>query len=171
VRHDRIDPGLENDTIAPWRPSPGRVGDRMSRPVVTIRQDAAGEDAWKLMRSRRIRHLPVVDADGHLVGLVTDRDLRQMAFDPVLRSGLRATADDRVNVGAVMTRGVITTCPETPILDAARLMNERKIGALPVVEGDRVTGIFTEGDALRALVEALAIPVSLREMPGRRGRR
>ncbi|HSE93327.1 MAG TPA: CBS domain-containing protein [Methylomirabilota bacterium] len=137
----------------------------MSRPAVTIHQDAAARGAWALMRNRGIRHLPVVNAEGGLVGIVTDRDLRQLVFDPAIRARLVASARSDLTVGAVMTRAVITTCPETPILEATRLMHERKIGALPVVEGDRVTGIFTESDAFAALVQTLgtlAIPRALR---------
>jgi len=162
MRHERIDPGAE----AGWaEPSSDRVGDRMSRPALTIREDAAAREAWSVMRSRKIRHLPVLDGDGRLVGIVTDRDLRGLVFDASLRARLASAPAGEVTVGAVMTRGVVTTRVETPILDAARLMHERKIGALPVLEGERVVGIFTESDALAALVEVLgaaAIPRALR---------
>jgi len=149
MRHERIDPGSEAGVAG------HRVGDRMRRPVATIREDAAAREAWELMRSRGIRHLPVLDVHGRLVGIVTDRDLRQLVFDPRLRARVAGPAGEDVPVGAVMTRGVITTRTTASILDAARLMHERKIGALPVVEGDDVVGIFTETDALAALVEML----------------
>lgn len=160
MRHDRIDPKIENGGRLA-----DRVGDRMSRPVETIRQDAPARAAWALMRRRGIRHLPVVDAGRRLVGIVTDRDLRQLVFDPAIRARLVGRSRHHVAVEAVMTRGVITTRPEASILEAARLMHERKIGALLVLDGDRLAGIFTESDAVATLVDTLgtlSVPPALR---------
>lgn len=168
MRHDRIDPKVENGGRLA-----DRVGDRMSAPVETILQDADAREAWALMRRRGIRHLPVVDARRRLVGIVTDRDVRQLVFDPAIRARLLGPSRRHVAVEAVMTRGVITTRPETSILEAARLMHERKIGALLVLDGDRLAGIFTESDAVATLVDALgtlAVPRALRSaiLPRRR---
>jgi acetoin utilization protein AcuB len=109
------------------------------------------------MRTRRIRHLPVVDREGGLVGIVTDRDLRQVLFDPVMQARASQLVDalKTVTVGDVMTWAVLTVQPETPLRDAARLMHERKVGALPVVTGGRVAGILSETDVLKAFAEAL----------------
>ncbi|OGK98425.1 MAG: hypothetical protein A3D33_14565 [Candidatus Rokubacteria bacterium RIFCSPHIGHO2_02_FULL_73_26] len=124
----------------------------MTTPAVTIRAEAPVRAAVELMRTRRIRHLPVVDAAGRLVGIVTDRDLRQMVFDPSVqeRLGELGEALRARTVGEVMTWGVITVRPATGIREAARLMHEQKIGALPVVEDGRVVGMLTEHDVLRA---------------------
>jgi acetoin utilization protein AcuB len=125
--------------------------------VVTIQSDALASGAVSLMRSRGIRHLPVVDRGDRLVGIVTDRDLRQVVFDPAIQARLqRATEALRgLTVREVMTWGAITVTPTTPVADAARLMHERKVGSLPVVEQDRVVGILTERDVLRTLREVL----------------
>ena len=137
---------------APTWPAPIAVATWMESPVVTVRPDARVEDAAALMRRRRIRHLPVVDAGGRLVGIVTDRDLRQVLFDPAIldRPDLARTLQS-LTVREVMTWGVVTVRPDTDVREAARLMHERKIGALPVVDGGRVVGILTEGEVLRVL--------------------
>lgn len=149
MRHTQIDPG-RNAWVDPPPEQPVRVADRMSRGAITIRRDATAETAWNLMTTRRIRHLPVVDADERLVGIVTDRDLRQVPFVPV-------SAGRAVPVGLpverIMTAAVISVRPEADLFEAARLMHEHKIGALPVVENGRLVGILTEIDLLRALAE------------------
>jgi CBS domain-containing protein len=178
VRHNAIDPARNTHVETETRKLVS-VADRMVRPAITIRRDATAEAAWKLMKARRIRHLPVVGDDGRLVGIVTDRDLRQVPF--VLGSAGPGVPAG-VPVERVMTAAVITVRPETEVREAARLMHEQKLGALPVVERDRVVGILTETDLLRTLVEVLderAITSALRWMmvagptgsgrPGRRG--
>jgi acetoin utilization protein AcuB len=133
------------------------VREWMHRDPVVVRADAPIAVATDLLRTRKIRHLPVVDAADRLVGIVTDRDLRQVVFDPAIQARLqRATEALRgLTVREVMTWGAITVTPTTPVADAARLMHERKVGSLPVVEQDRVVGILTERDVLRTLREVL----------------
>jgi acetoin utilization protein AcuB len=129
----------------------------MTRSPATIHPDALVRGVVEMMHKRKIRHLPVVDHEGHLVGIVTDRNLRQVIFDPAIqdRLGDLAGALNTLTVRDVMTWGVITARPESPIREAARIMRERKVGALPVVDGERVVGILTETDALRAFQEVL----------------
>jgi acetoin utilization protein AcuB len=88
---------------------------------------------------------------------VTDRDLRQVLFDPAVQARLaRATDALRgLTVREVMTWGAVSVTPATSIRDAARLMHERKVGALPVVERDRLVGILTERDVLATFREIL----------------
>jgi acetoin utilization protein AcuB len=129
----------------------------MTRTVTTVHSDGLVSGAVELMRSRRIRHLPVVDRGGRLVGIVTDRDLRQVVFDPTVQARLaRATDALRgLTVRDVMTWGAVSVTPATTVRDAAQLLHERKIGALPVVESDRVVGILTERDVLATFREML----------------
>ena len=141
-----------------WPESAVRVRDCMSRAVVTIHPDALVRGAVDLMRTRRIRHLPVVDRGARLVGIVTDRDLRQVIFDPSVqeRLGPRSTALGHLKVRDIMTWGVITVLPDTEIREAARRLHEQKIGALPVVDRGRLVGILTELDVLAAFQKILS---------------
>jgi acetoin utilization protein AcuB len=130
----------------------------MTRAPLTARWNAKIADAVRLMKAGRIRHLPVLDGDRRLVGIVTDRDLRQVVLDPRLEDRLGtglADALESLTVRDIMTWAVITVRPETEIRDAARLMHQRKIGALPVVSNDRLVGILTETDVVRTFAEVL----------------
>jgi acetoin utilization protein AcuB len=140
-----------------WPEATILVRDVMTRPAVIFRGEMTVGAAVKAMRARKIRHAPVVDDKGALVGIVTDRDLRQAVLDPVLSEemeGLSQTLRMRP-VKDVMTWGVITAKPETGIREAALLMHTNKIGALPVVQQGRVAGILTASDVLKALVRIL----------------
>jgi acetoin utilization protein AcuB len=133
------------------------VRDWMSRRVTTVPPEARLSEAAKLMQARKIRHLPVVDGAGRLVGIVTARDLRQAMFAPMVQdelTNLRGVLDG-LAVRDVMTRGVISVRAATSVREAARLMYERKLGALPVVERDRLVGILTETDVLDAFQRLL----------------
>jgi acetoin utilization protein AcuB len=135
-----------------------RVGDRMTPAPLTVRATAKVADAVRLMREARIRHLPVVNGGNRLVGIVTDRDLRQVILDPRLQERLGPGLGDMLEslaIKDVMTWAVITVRPETEIRDAARLLHQRKIGALPVVKDNRVVGILTETDVIRVFAEVL----------------
>ena len=110
----------------------------MTARVETARPDDTVATAREVLRRRRFRQLPVVAA-GRVIGMVTDRDLRD--------------GDASASVDAVMTPTPVTTTPATPVEQAARVLRERKFGALPVVEGDTLVGIVSESDLLGALVE------------------
>jgi acetoin utilization protein AcuB len=121
----------------------------MRRPVVTIGVDTSVNEAVALMRTRGIRHLPVLDAGDRLVGIVTDRDLRQVfvAEDEPPRE---------LPVREVMTWGVVTVRPGADLREAASIMRERRLGALPVVDGrGQVVGVLTERDLIDALQAVL----------------
>ena len=144
---------LEAET---W-PDTLRVSDVMTRGPVTIRPTATIGAAWKAMRARRLRHLPVLGADGRLVGIVTDRDLRQVILDPDIQAQLGAAppALNVLTVGDVMTWGAITVRPDSDLREAARVMHAHKVGALPVVERGRLVGILAETDLVKAFIDAL----------------
>ena len=154
-----LHPGREADELdaMQWPEAGIRVKDWMSRSAATIHSDALVRGAVDMMKKRRIRHLPVVDREGRLVGIVTDRDLRQVVFDPAVQERLGDLGDAlrTLRVRDVMTWGVVTVHPESDVRHAARLMREQKIGALPVVDGDRAVGILTETDVLRAFQDVL----------------
>ncbi|MBI1846531.1 MAG: CBS domain-containing protein [Candidatus Rokubacteria bacterium] len=129
----------------------------MRQPVVTIGAGTSVRDAAALMRERGIRHLPVLDAGQRLVGIVTDRDLRQVIFDVAMgRAGEDVEGLGDLEVREVMTWGVVTVTPATDLGAAASVMRERRLGALPVVdEAAHVVGILTERDLLDALQAVL----------------
>jgi acetoin utilization protein AcuB len=117
------------------------VREIMTHPVITVSADATLGDARRLLDEHRMRHLPVV-VNGRLVGIVSDRDVRS--------SG--AVKPAAIAVGDIMTRQPITVTSATRVEDAARLLIDHKIGGLPVVDGEELTGIVTGDDLLRALV-------------------
>ncbi len=126
------------------------VGDHMTREVVTTAPDATAADVLALCRERRIRHVPVVNEGGRLVGIVSDRDLRSAT--PALGDPARAEALERITVEGAMNREVFTASPDDPIEVAANEMRERAIGCLPVTEGGKLAGILTTSDVMEALV-------------------
>ena len=137
------------------------VKDAMTTEPITVELDTPLGTAIAIMRGRGIRHLPVVDDDGRLVGVITDRDLRSALPGSVLASELPAEGGDgrpspdaeleRIPVRQAMSWVVVTTQPEAPLRHAALVMLERRIGSLPVVDGGTLVGILTERDVLRAL--------------------
>jgi CBS domain-containing protein len=149
--------GTDEREALQWPEAGISVADYMSRSPATIHSDALVRGVVDIMRKRKIRHLPVVDREGHLVGIVTDRNLRQVIFDPTIQDRLGDLAEmlNTLTVRDVMTWGVITARPEAPIREADRVMRERKVGALPVVDGERVVGMLTETDVLRAFQDVL----------------
>jgi acetoin utilization protein AcuB len=122
----------------------------MTRDVVTVGPEESAARAWGLCRERNIRHLPVVEG-GRLVGIVSDRDLRDL-------SPPRATADQENTLGWVrirdmMSTGVVTAHPLDTIEHAAKVIYENRFNCLPVVADDEIVGIITSSDLVRTLVE------------------
>ncbi len=168
--HDRIDPGAD---LVPGEWSQPSVSRWMTTPVVSVAPETSVAAATRLMRARGIRHLPVIDARGHLVGILSDRDLRQVVFDPWLDEGLAdlATRFETLPVERVMTWRPIAVRPETAMSAAARLMRQYRIGALPVVEDERLVGLLTETDVLRAFGDSRLGHRNFRPIPGNQGGR
>lgn len=132
-----------------------QVRDLMSRPVVTIEPSDSCQEAVARMHRARVRHLPVVNREGELVGVVTDRDLRHHLFSPHVFKELGSTSVDillrAVPVSAIMSTDVISVEADAELADAARTMLEDKVGSLPVLERGRLVGILTETDMLRQI--------------------
>jgi acetoin utilization protein AcuB len=131
-----------------------RVADWMQRRPVTVSPQESLRNAWRIIRERRIRHLPVVER-GRLVGFVTDRDLRHAL--PSRAVGLETHElphlAEKINIWEVMARAVVTIRREAPIEEAARLLLKYRIGGLPVVKGETLVGIITKTDLVRALID------------------
>ena len=135
-----------------------RVSELMSRNVVTVGPSVTCLDAVRRMHGTRVRHLPVVDAKGDLIGVVTDRDLRHHLFDARVLKEIGTIAVDSlleaVRVGDVMSSPAVSARAGDELVEAARLMLEDKVGSLPVIEGGQVVGIITETDLLREICRA-----------------
>jgi acetoin utilization protein AcuB len=124
----------------------GVVRDWMTRAPAEVSPDCSIETALLSMRQTEIHHLLVVDA-GRLVGIVSSRDWRRI--DP------RTPAGGEQPITHIMSEDPVTIAPETPVTVAARVLLERRIGCLPVRDGETIIGIFTRSDALDALLSAL----------------
>lgn len=133
-----------------------RVRELMTGAPITVSPDMPMLDARHLMLSKRFRHL-LVTKDGQLVGIVTDRDIRLNL--PSQATSLSVWEINhlltKLTVGQMMTESVITVGPDRDAADAARLMLDHTIGALPVMDGGRLIGIVTETDMLRAFVRSV----------------
>jgi CBS-domain-containing membrane protein len=130
-----------------------KIKDLMNTTVSTLGRNDTLDLADHVMTLERIRHLPVLD-ERRVVGVVSQRDLFRSALAVALGYGERAQATllKTLRVKEVMSEPAITISPEATIKDAARMMIERKIGCLPVVEAGRLVGIITETDVLRHVV-------------------
>lgn len=138
-----------------------RVQDLMSSRVISLQATDTMYTARSLMRENRVRHLPVVDEQGRLQGLITQRDILATGISHLaeIDEATRNDIDSGIPVTEVMRREMLTLRPDESVRAAAQLMVEKKIGCLPVVEGDRLVGIVTESDFLKlviSLVDELA---------------
>ena len=123
-----------------------QVSNYMTDSPMTIRSDSDYREAFDIMHDRNLHHLPVVDADGRVVGILTKRDLQLAA---------RHFREAGVDVSDVMHTPVITVAPDDPLAAAAQQMIEHRIGGLPVLDGECIVGVVTETDLFRALTDLL----------------
>lgn len=132
------------------------VRDAMTSQVRTLRAGDRASDAHDLMAEHHIRHVPIVDDDGRLLGLVTQRDLlaHVLAAAQDLPLSAKRALLQSVRLETVMTVVPETVEPQDDLREAGTLLLEHKFGCLPVVEGDRLTGILTEADFVRIVVES-----------------
>lgn len=153
------------------------VQDCMTRDPVTVRPGSDPLAGMMLLRSGRFRHLPVVDGDGRLAGIVGRDDLELF----LSKAGSPGVAKRQHRVDQVMVREVVTVPPDCPLEEAAMRMVSHKIGSLPVVQAGQLVGIITEtdifeqfaaalgggSDSLRLTVQVADTPGQLAEVAGR----
>ena len=134
------------------------VRELMQKDVVTLGASDTLDLADDIMRLGRIRHLPVTEGDD-VVGVLSQRDLYRAAISSMLQLGRTAEQQflAKVPVRAAMTPAPFTIAPDASVRTAVRLMTERRIGCLPVVEGGRLVGLIAESDCLRYLEHVLEI--------------
>jgi acetoin utilization protein AcuB len=109
--------------------------------------------ASKLLKEKGIRHLPVLDGQDRLVGVITDRDIKRASASEATALDIHELLYllDRLEVAKVMTKNPIAVSPDTSVREAAQLMVRHKIGCLPVAIGGKLVGIVTEIDMLKLL--------------------
>jgi acetoin utilization protein AcuB len=127
-----------------------RVRDSMTREVITLGPEASAAEAWGVCQELGIRHLPIVEG-GRLVGLVSDRDLRDVS--PPRGSGGERDTLGWVRLRDIMSTDLATIAPLDTIEHAAREIYDRKIGCLPVLADGELVGIITSSDMMRTLIE------------------
>jgi CBS domain-containing membrane protein len=133
------------------------VRDLMTPDPISLRETDDLATAYDLMVERHVRHMPIVDDAGDLIGLVTHRDL--------VRSVLHSESDlplsnerqllRAMKVDQIMLTEVETTAQDAPLREAAQIMLENKFGCLPVVDNERLIGIITEADFVRHVLDSL----------------
>ncbi len=147
--------------------------DIMTREVITVAPEASVEELARLFAKRRISGVPVVDDQGRVLGVVTQSDLLKRTREPELpvalnildlhlfletpgrfRQRLEKLLGDTVR--QVMSSPAITITPDTPVAEAARVMEARKIHTLPVVEGNKLVGIVGKLDLIRVVARPQA---------------
>jgi acetoin utilization protein AcuB len=135
------------------------VGERMTRHPITIGPDRSVADALKLMRQENVRRFPVVDEKtGELIGIVTEKDLLYASPSPATSLSVHELNYllARLTVERVMSADLVTVTDDTLIEEAALLMIDRKVGALPVMRGEQLVGIITETDVFKTFTELFA---------------
>lgn len=133
------------------------VREYMTSPAASITRDARLLDAALALRRSGFRHLPIVDGET-LVGIITDRDIQR--FAPSLLGNVSQEEYNAIfeetPLEKVMTRNLFTVTADTPIREAAAILHDKKLGCVPVVDGEKLVGIITVTDMLRLLHRLLS---------------
>ena len=133
------------------------VQDLMTKDPMSVQLDAPLRSIVEIMQTRQCRQVPVLDENNRLAGIVTDRDVR-LAMKPPLILHERWEEErllDSLPAAACMTSNVVTVSSDTPAHEAAKILVEKKFGALPVVDGDHLVGILTVSDILNKFIELI----------------
>jgi acetoin utilization protein AcuB len=135
------------------------VAKRMMRNPVSVDENDSMKKAMDLLKERDIRHLPVLKDGDKLVGILTERDIKQASPSPATALEIREIYYllDKVKIKQIMTRRPYTISSTAPVEEAALIMREKKIGCLPVVDSGKLVGILTETDILDAFIEAMGV--------------
>jgi acetoin utilization protein AcuB len=151
------------------------VGERMSKPVITIRPETTMPEALDLMHKEHIRRLPVVNKKGELVGIVTEADLFKASPSEATTLSIYEITSllNKLTIERIMTKKVVTVTEDTPLEEAARIMADNKFSGLPVMRGKALVGMITETSLFRIFLELLGarragirVTVSMPDKPG-----
>jgi acetoin utilization protein AcuB len=135
------------------------VGRKMTTDLITVTPDTPLVKARDLLREHNIKQVPVVDPKGILVGILTDRDIKQAWASPATTLSIYELTYvlQKLTVESVMVKDPITVTPNSTIERAAKILHDRKIGSLPVVEGGKLVGIITSTDLMEVLLDGLGV--------------
>jgi acetoin utilization protein AcuB len=135
------------------------VARRMKRNPVFVDEGDSMKKAMDLLKEHEIRHLPVLKDGDKLVGILSERDIKQASPSPATALEIREIYYllDKVKVKQIMTRRPYTVSSSAPIEEAALIIREKKIGCLPVVDNGKLVGILTETDVVDAFIEAMGV--------------
>jgi len=136
-----------------WRDDYRTVSQIMVRDLFTVHPDDLVDLAASLMDWEHLRHVPVEDSEGNLVGLVTNRRLMRLLGRGKSESGHPAVSD-------IMLTNPITVEPETSVIEAVRLMRQHGVACLPVVRDGKLEGLVTEGDFLEVAARLFEVQLS-----------
>jgi acetoin utilization protein AcuB len=128
----------------------------MTKSPVTIKASDSLLAATRILKEKGFKHLPVLDGNGALVGVVTDRDLKRASASDATTLEVHELLYllDKLKIEQVMTRKPVSVTTQETVQNAAQLMVEKKIGCLPVVDGGKVAGILTKDDLLRLVARS-----------------
>ena len=134
------------------------VGRRMTRNLITVTRDTNILKVKNLLKQYSIDQVPVVEGK-RIVGIVTDKDLRRFSASPASTLAVHELNYllSEMKAEEIMTKRVYTVTPGTPIEEAAKLINEKRVNSLPVVTGDELVGIITTCDLLNVLLEFMGV--------------
>lgn len=132
------------DTVRNW----------MTSPAIVASETMVLPDARRQLREKRIRRMPVINAEGQLVGIITEGDINRVSDSHItdVRDYNMYHRVGDLPIRDIMTRSVVFVSPDTPIQDVARLMYDHRIGGIPVVDQDHIIGMITESDLFRMIV-------------------
>jgi acetoin utilization protein AcuB len=151
------------------------VGERMSKPVITVRPETTMPEALDLMHKEHIRRLPVVNQLGEMIGIVTETNLLKASPSEATSLSIYELNYllSKLTIDRIMTKKVITITENTPVEEAARIMADHKIGGLPVMRGKELVGMITETSLFHIFLEMLGArragiraTVSMPDKPG-----
>ena len=121
----------------------------MNQPVITLTEDTPIQVAWNLFLERRFRHIPIVNSENVIIGILSDRRLLR-EFTPFNDTG----NEKPTTVGEVMIRDILTAIPETPVKDIAKTFIHERVGCMPIVDKKgTVVGMITRSDILRMMIQ------------------
>ncbi len=135
------------------------IGRIMHSDLITVHPETSIAEAARLIEKKQIDHLPVINHKGQLKGVISDRDIKRYSASPATTLAVHELNYllEKLEVRELMSHPVITVPPGTTIEGAARIMHEKRISSLPVIEKETVIGIITRTDVLQFLLRAIGI--------------